>query len=111
MKKKIASILLLFLLVAGLIAPSVNSFAEKKATEGQNEADVEFYHPTPKKPGEKLPDTDDPKPKELDPIRKMLPQTGERLVSNEVITCGLLLIFLLGFVTFKFKKVGDIDEN
>lgn len=108
-KKKLINTLLLFLLVIGLGYSSDKSFAEKKATEGQNEADVEFYAPTPKKEEVKSPKTKISDKKELSPVSRMLPKTGENKTSNLMIFLGLSLVVLV--FSFKRKKVGEMNGN
>lgn len=105
MKKNnyIFRLLFLSLVIFGLGVSGKTTLAEKKATEGNNEADVEFYKPTPKK--------DDPtKPKGQNVISKVLPQTGER----HPISVAILGISILSGVVFyqlNFKKVGVDNDN
>ena len=109
MKKKIklkANTLLLLIFLLGISVFSVNAMADKKATEGQNEADVEFYEPTPEKI--KPPK---PKPEKKDPIIKMLPKTGEKENSSIVVLVGISILGLVGWGTLQRKKVGGFNEN
>lgn len=105
MKKNnyIFKLLFLSLVIFGLGVSGTATLAEKKATEGNNEADVEFYKPTPKK--------DDPtNPKGQNVISKVLPQTNER----HSIFFMILGISILGGVTFYqlwSKKVGVDNDN
>lgn len=112
MKKKlyIFKLLLISLVIFGLGSSGMTVLAEKKATEGNNDADVEFYKPTPKK--------DDPKddPKKDDPnvpkniISKVLPQTGEHN-SNSFMLLGISILGGIVFYQLRFKKVGVDDDN
>ena len=79
--------------------------AEKKATEAQNEADVEFYEPTPTKP-----ETKKPEEKKLDPVTRLLPKTGEKEdLLGEIFGTSLLALGTVIF--FTRKRVGDTNEN
>lgn len=101
--KSLIKIVLLFALVVGAIQAPKSAFADKKATEGQNEANVEFYEPTP-------PKKVDPKPAKIVPS-KVLPKTGERNPSISVSAIGAVLIVITSMYAIKKIRVGDIDEN
>lgn len=94
--------LFLSLVIFGLGVSGTTALAEKKATEGNNEADVEFYKPTPKK--------DNPtNPKGQNVISKVLPQTGEKYSTS----FSFLGISILGGVILcqlRLKKVG-VDND
>lgn len=108
-KKIVTKFLLLSLLVLGLgNIFTLTVFADKKATEGQNEADVEFYEPTPKKPGPKP----KPKPKsQIDPVSKLLPKTGETNMSFVLVGVGTGMLSLAIILFLTSKKVGGRNEN
>lgn len=105
MKKNnyIFRLLFLSLVIFGLGVSGTTTLAEKKATEGNNEADVEFYKPTPKK--------DDPtNPKGQNVISKVLPQTGERhSISFTILGISVLSGVIL--CQLRFKKVGVDNDN
>lgn len=102
-KKNIMKILLLFGLVIGAILTPKLVFADKKATEGQNEANVEFYEPTPPKKTE-------PKKVGMKPS-KLLPKTGEIKTTLGISVIGLVLVGFSSMYVIKKKKVGDTDEE
>ncbi|MDT2831751.1 hypothetical protein P7H62_12420 [Vagococcus carniphilus] len=80
MEKKIKlrrKTLLLLVFLLGMTVFSVTILADKKATEGQNEADVEFYEPTPGKIKPPKPEPKKPAPKKIYPVAKILPKTAE----------------------------------
>lgn len=109
MKLKKLTIKFLFialLLMGGLQSGAV--FAEKKAVEGQNEANVEFYKPTPK-PEPKKPDPKSPNFKgTAEVIKGKLPQTNEKNNSYYLFVGSLLLIF---FAFCLRRKVGVVNEK
>lgn len=109
-KTNLFKFLLLSLLIIGLGSASTRAYAEKKATEGQNEADVEFYKPTPSKPEPVKPEPEKPKPKEVFPVN-MLPKTGEEKPSMALTVLGSSFLALTLVVFMKMKKVGDTNEE
>ncbi|MEG0256534.1 LPXTG cell wall anchor domain-containing protein [Vagococcus sp.] len=109
-KLNVTKILLLSLLIIGLGSTSTHVYADKKATEGQNEADVEFYKPTPSKPDPVKPKPEDPKSKEIFPV-KILPKTGEENLPDGMRILGMSVLGLTVIFFMKMKKVGDTNEE
>ncbi|MGO3733461.1 MAG: LPXTG cell wall anchor domain-containing protein [Vagococcus sp.] len=62
------------------------------------EEETEIPKPTPKQPG---------KPGKASPISKILPQTGEEMVSYGIVGVGILLAVLILFLLKKKKKDGE----
>ncbi|MBO0429551.1 LPXTG cell wall anchor domain-containing protein [Vagococcus fluvialis] len=99
-------LLFLFLLISGMSISSESVFAEKKATEGKNDIDIEFYAPTPVKP-----DPVKPKPVEpTKPIDKFLPKTGEKQQSLIFNLIGFSIMMIVLYILFN-RKVGDNIEK
>ena len=95
-------------MLVGLVGVSTKAFADKKANEGQNTADIEFYEPTPEKVKPVLPETKKPEIKPTG-IKRLLPKTGET-TSNFSYLLGLSILSLVFVVGVKRRKVGDVDE-
>lgn len=94
-------LLFLSLVILGLGGFGATTFADKKGTEGNNEADVEFYNPTPKKGDPNV-------PKKI--ISNVLPQTGEHN-SNSFMLLGIIILGGILLYRLRFKKVGVNDDN
>lgn len=115
-KNLIVKAILLLAIFLGVSGLSVKVFADKKAVEGQNDADVEFYNPTPKKiidppvkPDPKKPDPIKPGPKIVKPIAKILPKTGEQSsFLSPVLGIVMITVSMMGVTYF---KVGEESEK
>lgn len=104
---RIIKLLVLSLIIFGFGSIwGIKGLAETKAVEGQNDADVEFYEPTPTKPSEELPRTSDSTKK----YYKVLPQTNEKM-NNVYSSIGVISLLAMVVVMVKPKKVGDGDDN
>lgn len=98
---------LLVVVLMGAFSFSNQVQADKKANEGQNFADVEFYEPTPEKPKPKP--VDPPKKEKPTGIKKLLPKTGETDNNNQMIF-GIILVGAVMIIMSSRKRVGDANE-
>ncbi|MDT2848874.1 LPXTG cell wall anchor domain-containing protein [Vagococcus carniphilus] len=114
MEKKIKlrrKTLLLLVFLLGMTVFSVTTLADKKATEGQNEADVEFYEPTPGKIKPPKPEPKKPAPKKIYPVAKILPKTGEEESPFLMTLIGICLLGSVIWFVLQRKKAGGLNEN